>query len=195
MTASPPWSSTPSKSSISEEEPPVVLTVNARMPRRACAIGACGLAALAAAPAAQAQVASVRPDKDVSVFANISSVAALNYTLGAPMNIDLVREGHVIARASGPAVATPDGPGLEVNHGPAGAPRPGDCWSNFTPRLQPGDELRIAGDGGTDTVTIDDIQISSVREVGGDVVVEGIASYADGTPIPVAALDSGEARN
>jgi hypothetical protein len=172
-----------------------VLTVNARMPRRMCAVGACGLAALAVAPAAQAQVANVRPDKNVSVFTNVGFVAALNYAPGSPMNIELLREGHPIARASGPAVATRDGAGLEVNHGPDGAPQPGDCWSNFTPRLQPGDELRITGDGATDTVTVDDIQISSVREVNGDVVVEGIAFYGDGTPIPVEALDSGEVRN
>jgi hypothetical protein len=165
------------------------------MPLRACAVGVCGLAALVAAPAAQAQDANVRPGKNMSVFANIGFVAAVNYALGAPMKVELVREGHVVARASGPAVATAGGPGLEVNHGPVGAPQPGDCWSNFTPRMLPDDEVRVTGDGGTDTVRVDDIEIASVKQIGDDVVVEGTAFYADGTPIPLAALDSGEVRN
>jgi hypothetical protein len=165
------------------------------MPRRACAVGACCLAAVVAAPAARAQDANVRPGKNMSVFANTGFVAAFNYTLGAPMKVEIVREGHVVARASGPAVATADGPGLEVNHGPAGAPLPGDCWSNYTPRILPGDEVRVIDDGGTDSVLVDEIKLASAEQVGNDVVVKGTAFYADGTPIPVAALDSGEARN
>jgi hypothetical protein len=169
--------------------------VNARMPRRACAVGACCLAAVVAAPAAQAQDADVRPGKNMSVFANSGFVAAFNYTFGASMSVELVREGHIVSRASGPAVATADGPGLEVNHGPLGAPLPGDCWSNYTPRILPGDEVRVTGDGGTDSVLVDEIRVTSADQAGNDVVVKGTAFYADGTPIPLAALDSGEARN
>jgi hypothetical protein len=165
------------------------------MPRRACAVGACCLAAIVVAPAAQAQDANVRAGKNMSVFANTGFVAAYNYAFDAPMTVELVREGHVVARASGRAVATANGPGLEVNHGPLGAPLPGDCWSNYTPRILPGDEVRVNGDGGTDSVLVDDIKIASVDRVANDVVVTGTAFYADGSPIPVAALDSGEVRN
>lgn len=172
-----------------------MLTVNARMPRRAGALGACCLAALVAAPAAQAQDANVRPGKVMSVFANVGFVAAYNYAVDSPMTVEVVREGHVVARASGPAVATADGAGLEVNHGPAGAPLPGDCWSNYTPRILPGDEVRVTGDGGTDSVRVDDIQIASATQVGDNAVVRGTAFYADGTPIPAALLDSGEVRS
>lgn len=173
-----------------------MLTVNARISRRACAIGACGLAALAAVPAAEAQTASVRAGRNISVFANVGFVAAFGYTVDSPMKVELAREGHVIARAAGPAVLTPEGGGLEVNHGPAGAPRPGDCWSNFTPRLLPGDEVRVSGDGATDTTLVDNIVIAGDPVLAGDdVVVEGTARYADGTPIPPEALNSGESRH
>lgn len=173
-----------------------MLTVNARKPRRACTLGAIGLAALVVAPAAQAQsTANVRPGKNISVFANISFVAAFGYQVGSPMQVELVREGHVVARSGGLAGSTPDGGALEVNHGPLGPPQPGDCWTNFSPEVLPGDEVRVTGDGGTDTVLVDNIRITADPHlVGDDVVVEGTAFYADGTPIGPAALNSAEAR-
>jgi hypothetical protein len=166
------------------------------MPRRACTVGAIGLAALVAAPAAQAQsTASVRPGKNISVFANTSFVAAFGYQVGSPMQVELVREGHVVARSAGLAGSTPDGGALEVNHGPLGTPQPGDCWTNFSPRVLPGDEVRVTGDGGTDTALVDNIRIAAdAHLVGEDVVVEGTAFYANGVAIPPEALNSGEAR-
>jgi len=175
-----------------------VVIVNARVRQRACLIGATGLAALVAAPVAQAQTASVRPGNNISVFANIGFIAGFGYTVGSTVKVDLVRDGHVIASAGGPAVDTPDGGALEVNHGPEGAPQPGDCWTNYTPRVLPGDEVRITGDGGTDTALVDDIRIAGAPYLSGDdVIVEGTARYADQIPIPatLATLDSGEVRN
>lgn len=171
-------------------------TVNARMQRRACVVGACGIAALAVAPAAQAQTADVRPGKNVAVFANVGFVAATGYVIDSTMRVEVVRDGHTIASASGSALSTAEGIGLEVNHGPLGAPLPGDCWTNFTPNIRGGDTVRITGDGGTDTIGIDDIRITVAPYLNdaGDVIFEGVARYFDGTPIPVAALDSGEAR-
>jgi hypothetical protein len=167
------------------------------MPRRACTIGAVGLAALVAAPAAQAQTASVRPGKNITVFANIGFVAPFGYTVDSQLQVELVRDGHVVAKAAGPAVLTPDGGAIEVNHGPLGAPLPGDCWTSFTPRVTPGDTVRVTGDGGVDSVVVDDIQIVDVKQVGDDVVVSGTALHRGGptpVPIPVSALNSGELR-
>ncbi len=173
-----------------------MLTRNPRTPRRVCAIGAAGLFALAVAPAAQAQtVANVRPGKNISVFSNIGFVAGFGYTVGSRMTVEVVRDGNVIAKAAGDAVATPDGGALEVNHGPLGAPVPGDCWENFTPRVLPGDEIRVTGDGGTDTTIVDNIVIEDVSIVADDVVVTGTAFYSNGTPIPPSELNSGEVRN
>ncbi|HUR84861.1 MAG TPA: chitobiase/beta-hexosaminidase C-terminal domain-containing protein [Solirubrobacteraceae bacterium] len=172
-----------------------MLTKNPRTPRRVCAIGAAGLFALAVAPAAQAQtVANVRPGKNISVFSNIGFVAGFGYTAGSTMTVEVARDGNVIAKASGLAVATDDGGALEVNHGPVGAPVPGDCWENFTPRVLPGDEIRVTGDGGTDTTIVDNIVINDVSLVADDVVVTGTAFYSNGTPIPASELNSGEAR-
>jgi hypothetical protein len=138
----------------------------------------------------------VRAGKNISVFANVGFVAAFGYAVDSTMTVQLARDGHVIASATGLAVSTPDGGALEVNHGPLGAPQPGDCWPNFTPRVLPGDELRVTGDGATDTAVVDDIVIAADPfSVGDDVVVEGTARYGDGTPIPPRALNSGEVRN
>jgi hypothetical protein len=179
------------------EEGFTVVTVNAGMPRRACAVGACGLAALAAAPAAQAQTSNIRPGKNITVFANVSVVGAFGYFSDSPMRVEIVRDGHAIASASGTSLTGAEGIGLNVNHAPdAGAVQPGDCWSNYTPRILPGDQVRVTGDGGVDTVDVDDIRITVAPYVDGDdnVVFEGVARYSDGAPIPVSALDSGAAR-
>ncbi len=103
---------------------------------------------------------------------------------------------------------TPEGGALEVNHGPAGAPVPGDCWEGATPDIRPGDRIRVSNPGGRagiDEVIVDDMSIDSVsRKPGADAIlgndndeiwVEGNArSGADGTAIDVAILDSGEFR-
>jgi hypothetical protein len=174
-----------------------VPNVNARTQRRAVVVGACSLAALLAPPAAQAQTADVRPGRNVTVFANIGLVGATGYTVDSRMRIDVVRDGHAVASASGSALSGDEGIGLMVNHGPSTAVAlPGDCWTNSTPRIRPGDVIRVSADGGVDTVGVDDIRITVAPHlVGDDVVVEGVARYADGTPISVAALDSGEVRN
>ncbi len=157
------------------------------------------LAALAVAPAAaSAQAPVVRTGHTVGIFHNIDFVSATGFTSGAALRVDVFRGPHRIGTAHGTAVATAEGAGLEVNHGPAGAPRQGDCWDRLTPDVRPGDRIVVTDTGGADTVFVDNIVIDEVAAgtVPGDenVYVRGVARYADGTPIPPELLDSGEVR-
>lgn len=158
--------------------------------------------ALAASSSALPTGPGVRAGKNITVAHNIDFVAAFGYTVGDPMTVEVFRNGVKIGAASGTAQNTPEGGGLEVNHGPAGAPAPGDCWENITPDIIPGDRIVVAGDGGTDEVLVDNITINEEGPIDTDptsatapVILEGHASFADGTPIPVERLDSGELRH
>src|SRR5436189_6195829 len=99
------------------------------------AVAAC--AGLAVAGPAQASVTGpgVRDAHNISVFHNIDFVSPTGYTVGAPMTVDIVRNGHRIATVTAVTVSTPAGGGLEINHGPAGTPQPGDCFTGFTPDI------------------------------------------------------------
>jgi hypothetical protein len=157
------------------------------------------LAALAAVPAAaSAQEPSVRAGHSIAVMHNVDFVAATGYGAGTPMRVEVFRGPHRIGSASGIAAATAEGPGLEVNHGPEGTAQQGDCWDTFTPDVRPGDRIVVSGDGGQDVVFVDRILVDEVvaGTAAGDenVYVRGVARYADGRPIPVAALDSAEVR-
>ena len=104
--------------------------------RRALCAAALGSLALAAPAGATLTGPGVRAGHNISVFANIDFVGVFGYSVGAPMTVELVRNGHVINRVSAETVSTPEGGGLEINHGPAGAPQPGDCWTNFARRAR-----------------------------------------------------------
>lgn len=160
--------------------------------------------ARAALPAA----GSVRDGHNITVFHNIDMVGAFGHGTGEHVRVDVLRGGHRIATAAGTAVelGPPEGGALEVNHGPAGVPLPGDCWEGATPDIRPGDLIRATSGGGTDEVIVDDITIDGVSRrpgpdgiAGGDddeIWVQGVArSGADGSPIPIAQLDSGEFRD
>jgi hypothetical protein len=152
----------------------------------------------------------VRPGKNVTVFHNIDFIAASGHRVGEDVQVDIVRGGHRIATARGAAADTPEGGALEVNHGPAGVPLPGDCWEGATPDVRPGDLIRVTSAGGVDEVIVDDISIDSVTRMapGGtplpadaegsdqdEIWVQGHArSGLDGSSI-VALLDSGEFRD
>jgi hypothetical protein len=154
---------------------------------------------------------SVRPGKNITVFHNIDFVAAFGHSVGEDVQVDVIRSGHRIATARGAAAATDEGGALEVNHGPEGAPLPGDCWEGATPDVRPGDHIRVTTEGGTDEVIVDDLMIESMtREAGLNGVVEAanndasddevwVRGYArsgvDGSPIPVERLDSAEFRD
>ena len=102
----------------------------------------------------------------------------------------------VIGSTSGPTVATPEGPGLEVNHGPEGPAVDGDCWVGHTPDIRPGDRVSVSGAGFTDTVIVDNIGFTGrPRELkNGDIVVPFNAYRASGTAIRPGFIDSAEFR-
>jgi hypothetical protein len=142
-------------------------------------------------------------------------VATFGHSIGVQTQVDVFRGGHRIASARGATFdAADDGGALEVNHGPAGAPVPGDCWDGATPDIRPGDRVVVSNPGGpagVDEAVVDDINLVGNRTVTVDstgqevptgtpgshqeVWVEGTAFFmnADGTtgaPIPLTALDS-----
>jgi hypothetical protein len=177
--------------------------------------GAAALGAYApAAPAAEGPE-GVRAGRNITVFHNIDMVATFGHSIGVQTQVDVFRGGHRIASARGATFdAADDGGALEVNHGPAGAPLPGDCWDGATPDIRPGDRVVVSNPGGpagVDEAIVDDINLVSNRTVTVDstgqevaagtpgshqeVWVQGTAFFmnADGTtgaPIPLAALDS-----
>src|SRR5918997_7091500 len=108
----------------------------------------------------------VRPGHNVAVFHNLDFVAAFGYPVGEPLTIEVFRGGEMIGTATGPAQdideGLPKNGALEVNHGPEGAPQPGDCWSEplGVPNVRPGDRVVVTGDGGTDKVLVDNIAIT-----------------------------------
>jgi Chitobiase/beta-hexosaminidase C-terminal domain len=171
----------------------------------AVALGAAGLAAaalIAAAPAPAGPPAAdgVRDGRNVAVFHNLDFVAAFGYDVDDRLTVDVYRGPHRIGTVTAPALSTPDGTGLEINHGFDGTPQPGDCWPVYTPDIQPGDRIVVSDATGQDATHVDAIRITSppaIDPATQDVVMEGTARGADGTPIPATlqALDSGEVRN
>lgn len=156
-------------------------------------LGATGLAALGAAPAN----AAVAPGHSLLTMHNLDFIAASGYAVGDPLTISVDRPGvGIIGSITAPALEGAEGVGLELNHGPAGTPVAGDCWTDAVPDMLPGDTIRVGYTGGEDSIVIDDIDILVAPYlVGQDVVVEGIARDGAGSPIPLEALDSGEVRN
>lgn len=140
------------------------------------------LACLALAPALAVPASaslpapdSVRAGHNISVFANSDFVGVFGYREGERLTVDVYRGPHRIATAFGPAVATPEG---------------------FTPDILPGDRIVVTDGGGTDRILVDDIAFTSPPKEDlstpdlWDVTVEGRASHADGTPIPLRKLVS-----
>jgi Chitobiase/beta-hexosaminidase C-terminal domain len=185
------------------------VTTQARKRRRSAlaAAGMTTLAAAAAAPAGATHVASTVTGEPVahnlSIFHNLDFVAVSGFAEGDELTIRVSRPG-VGEIASLTAAARPgevDGEaGLELNHGPEGAPLDGDCWTGHVPDILPGDTVSVsypdgAGATATDADVVDNIQITrGAFTAGDDVAFEGIALDAAGDPIDVARLDSGETR-
>jgi hypothetical protein len=169
-----------------------------RRPARLCGPLAAALALGALAAPASATVSTTNPveaGENVTVFHNIDFVATFGTgSIGQQVQIDVVRGGVTIGTTTGPLVDTPDGAALEANHGPAGAPQPGDCFVGHTPDILPRDVINVTNltTGDVDSVTVDDITFDGDPELlpNGDVIQRGFARRADGTPIAINALDS-----
>ncbi len=157
-------------------------------------------ALLGAAPAGASLTGpGVGPGRNITVFHNIDFVGVFGYgPVGALVRVEVIRDGVVIGAAAGNSWSTPEGPGLEVNHGTEGLAFPGDCWAGSTPDIRPGDRIVVTVGRIRDEVTVDDIRFTGqpvLDQATGDVLVRAIAKRADGTPIPPAQIDSGEFRD
>ena len=65
---------------------------------------------------------AVRRRHNIGVFHEIDFISAFGHTPGERLTVEVFRGDHRIARVAAPALATPGGAGLEINHGPR-APR------------------------------------------------------------------------
>lgn len=174
----------------------------------ACAAAAAALAAAipisaSASPVPGGAAADGLEDgENITVVHNIDFIAAFGVgTLGQSVTVEAFRRATnnglvLLGTATGPLVDTPEGPGIEVNHGPLGSPQPGDCWETFTPDVVPYDLVRVTNNisGDIDEVLIDDITLdsTSVDPATGEAHYRGFAiSAATGLPLPAAMLDSG----
>ena len=144
------------------------------------------LPALATAPA----TAGVTIGENITAFPNRDMVVAVGYQAGETLDVRVIRNGVVIGQTSGPAVSTPEGVGLEVNHGPLGDALPGDCWNGVTPNILGGDVIEVTTPRGVDTMTVTNLDFTGDPQVGpsGEVFVEGQASTADGTRLAAGAF-------
>ena len=161
------------------------------------AAGGLAASALAAVPAS-ATIVNVEPGHNVTVFHNIDFVAVSGWGDGEEITITVERRGALIGTATGPA-SDPEltgSSGLEVNHGPEGAPVAGDCWEGHTPDIRPGDRISVTNNVVTDTVVVDNIAFTGrPREMrDGDIVVPFVAKRANGRAVPIRLIDSAEFR-
>jgi hypothetical protein len=160
---------------------PLVASVLGSRALRGSMLAALLASGVAAVPAGAAEgPQGIRPGHNITVFHDIDMVGVFGHQVGSQTQVDVFRGDHRIATARGPAVSTPDGGAVEVNHGPAGAPQPGDCWDGATPDIRPGDRIVVSnpgGQAGVDEAVVDDIAITSRTsetrdaDTGGPVVV------------------------
>jgi hypothetical protein len=180
-------------------------TTRGRLMKTAVAAGVASLAPTAVNTVpAEGTVVNVNPAHNITVFANIDFVATFGHGAADNLTVEVRRNGVVIGTATGEVFAEdPAAPdfGLEVNHGPEGAPVAGDCWqsaggANATPDIRAGDRVRVIGPSGTDTVIVDDLAYQGrPRELrNGDIVVPFRAYRANGRPIAPSFIDSAEFR-
>lgn len=121
--------------------------------------------------------AAVTVGGNISVFPNRDMVVVSGYDLGEELKVDVLRNDVIIGTTTGEAWDTPDGAGLEINHGVEGDPAPGDCWTGVTPDIVGGDVIRVTTPRGEDSSTVVDVDFTGAPYVDdiGDVVVEGTA--------------------
>jgi hypothetical protein len=148
-------------------------------PRRA-ALLAIAAAATCAGIVAPAQGAT--GTHTITVLPDTSALELSTFPRSTAVDIEVLRNGVAMAHAS---VTTDSAGDAAVNGGTL------DCWSDATPDLLPGDVVKVTGPGFADTKAVDAITSSRPEQTGpGTVVVHGRATAPDGTPLPVASIET-----
>ena len=170
-----------------------------RMAQAAAAVAVAAMVPMAVSTTpASGTVVQVADTHNITVFHNIDFVAVFGYEPGELLTVQVIRNGTVIGTATGPARGDAPEVGLEVNHGPVGAPLAGDCWEGNVPNIRPGDHVRVTSPTGSDDeVVVDNIRfgVKGPRELAnGDIVVPFQAFRANGDAIAPGFIDSAEFR-
>jgi hypothetical protein len=170
-----------------------------RRVKAAAAVAATALvpAALSTTPA-EGTVVHVDEGHNITVFHNLDFVAVTGYDDGELLTVEVRRNGNVIGTATGAARGDAvEGFGLEVNHGPEGAPLSGDCWEGDAPDIRPNDVIQVTSASSDDRVRVDRIQFGAAGPralSNGHVVVPFEAFRANGNAIAPSFIDSPEFR-
>jgi hypothetical protein len=163
----------------------------------AAALAAGTVGAVSAVPAS-GTIVNIRPGKAITVFHNLDFVAIAGYgPIGREVTVRVLRNNVTIGSVTAPTTLTPEGAGLEINHGPETTTAfPGDCWDGHTPDIRPGDRVVVSDGAGRDEVVVDNIAFTGRPEAAadGDVVVPFVARRAGGEAIPLTTIDSAEFR-
>jgi hypothetical protein len=155
-------------------------------------LAASGTALILGVAAATPSWAAIDPEHAVTVFPDRDMVVAEEYDPGQAIQIEVLRGGVVIGDTGPAETADVGGVGiLEVNHGPAGDPLPGDCWVGTTPDIQGGDVVRITTPDGVETTTVADVAVlngPTEDAANGNIVVGGRAAAQGGGQLPLGDL-------
>jgi hypothetical protein len=135
-----------------------------------------------AAPAS----ATVTVGTKITAFPNRDMVVAVGYQPDEELTVDVLRGDVVIGTTTGRALETPEGTGLEINHGVEGTPQPDEGWTDYTPDIIGGDVIRVTTPRGVDTTTVADVDFTGepvvLEKV--DVAVNGRATAPGGAQLP-----------
>jgi hypothetical protein len=121
-------------------------------------------------------VSAVPASAAVTATPTRSGVDLDGYAAGAPLSVEIVRNGVSVGRASGAADATGV---LAVNGG-------GTCWTSVTPELRPGDHVTV---NGAEAMVVQALGVAAPAAApGGGVLVTGTATDPGGAALPADAL-------
>ena len=132
--------------------------------RRTRAVATTAAALAVAAAFAAPAGAAVNGSHVVAAIPKSSTLELSGYTPGTPLTVNASRNGVIIGTATTTV----------LGDGSAGV-NPVDCWQGFTPELLPGDVITVAGGGITDTMTVTNIDATSMNQTAAGVDVHGVA--------------------
>jgi hypothetical protein len=140
-------------------------------------------AALTAAAAFAAPAgAAVNGSHVVAVIPEPSTLELSGYSPGAHLTVEVSRNNTLI----GTAITDAD------QQGAAGV-NPVACWQGTSsPQILPGDVVSVAGDGATDTMTVQDVNATSLEidALTGNILVHGYARTLGGARLDPATFDA-----